>query len=148
TVALPACSLPPPPHPGSPSSFFRVAMRDDVQARAMARYAREGLGLRAAAVITDNGGYGNELVEGFSQEFTALGGTVVQRDTFNPGDTDFAPLLHRLRESSPEALYVGGITAEHTCTIRAQMQAIFASDLYFLGAEGILDDRCLHDAGR
>jgi ABC-type branched-subunit amino acid transport system substrate-binding protein len=146
TLALPACRLPPAPHAAGQSSFFRVATPDRMQPLAMAEYAEENLGLRRAAVVTDKSDYGNLLVEGFSQRFAALGGKVVWRDTFATNDSDFAPLLHRIRESSPEAIYVGGTSLDYTCRMRAQMKAIFATDLYFLGADGIMDDHCLQDA--
>jgi branched-chain amino acid transport system substrate-binding protein len=146
TVALPFCAQPPPPHPAGPSSFFRVATPDRMQPLAMAHYAEESLGLRRVAVVSDKSIYGTRFAERFSQEFAALGGTVVQRDTFSTADADFAPLLHRLRESTPEAIYVGGTSLDYTCRMRFQMKAIFTTDLYFLGGDGVMDEHCLQDA--
>lgn len=145
TLALSDCSLPP-PRTINPSSFFRVAAPDRFQGTAMADYASGDFKLRRVAVITDGGDYGNRLADTFSRRFTGAGGTVVLRKSFQASTTtDFIALLHEVRESNPDAVYVAA-GYPHTCRMRAQMRDVLATDIYFLGSDGILTTECLEDA--
>lgn len=142
TLALPSCPLPP-PQTINPTSFFRVAAPDRFQGTAMADFASGDLKLRRVAVITDGGNFGSRLADVFSRRFTGAGGTVVHQASFQAfTTTDFIPLLHGVRESNPEAIYVGA-GAPNTCMMRAQMKDVIATDIYFLGSDGILGDQCL-----
>ena len=145
TVARPGCFLPPPTV--NPTTFFRVATPDRFQATAMADYASGELKLRRVAVITDGFEYGNGLADTFSKRFADAGGMVVLRGSFQPCCTaDFTPLLHVVKQSNPEAVYVAAGPQGQPCRVRAQIKDVLATDTYFLGSDGILDDGCLKDA--
>lgn len=144
TIARPDCFLP--PRTVNPTTFFRVATPDRFQATAMADYASSDLRLRKVAVITDGLGYGDALADSFSKRFADAGGTIVLRRSFQPCCTpDFAALLQEVKQSNPDALYIGtGSTV--ACKIRGQMKDVIPTDLYFLGPDRILDDECLENA--
>src|SRR5262249_28988074 len=116
---------------------------DRFQAMAMADYAGRDLQVRRVAVISDGFGYGDALADTFSKRFADASGTVVLRRSFQPCcTTDFAALLREVKQSDPDALYVAAATTV-ACKIRGQIKDVIPTDIYFLGPDGILDDRCL-----
>ena len=144
TIARPACFLP--PRTVNPTAFFRVATPDRFQATAMADYAGRDLTVRRVAVISDGFGYGDALADTFSKRFADAGGTIVLRRSFQPCcTTDFAALLQEVKQSNPDAVYVGAGT-KVACKIRGQMKYVIPTDIYFLGPDGILNNGCLEYA--
>jgi ABC-type branched-subunit amino acid transport system substrate-binding protein len=73
---------------------FRNSMTNEMQGRAMARYATGSLGLKRFAVLSPEDGYGETLAQSFMQEVAARGGTVTAWHTYFPNTSDFKrPLL-------------------------------------------------------
>lgn len=92
---------------GSPKRYaFRSTFTDPLQARALARFVRERLRLRRAAVLYDLGSdYSKGLAELFRDGFAALGGEVVAFEGFTSGAADYAPQLGRIRAARPEIIF-------------------------------------------
>ncbi len=89
------------------SYVFRVPFSDDLQGRAIARFARADLGAGRAAVLYDvASAYNRGLAEIFHRELEALGGRVVAFESYTTGQTDFRAALGRIRESAPEILFL------------------------------------------
>lgn len=61
---------------------FRVCPSDLSHGPALARFARERLSARRAAIIYLNDDYGRGVRAAFAAEFTTLGGTVVEQDPY------------------------------------------------------------------
>lgn len=61
-------------------NYIRVATPDDIQGPAGAQYAYNDLGKRNALVIDDTEAFGVGVANTFSEEFEALGGTIVARE--------------------------------------------------------------------
>ena len=76
-------------HPG----YFRVAVNDLYQGRAVADFAYGKLGLRRMAAVHDGDPYTTALVSAFSDAFGALGGEVVATAGIEKGDTDMTPVF-------------------------------------------------------
>ncbi len=88
---------------------FRAGLEDRGEAAAMARFAREQLKLGAVAVLRDGASDGSvRRADAFLSAFKALGGQVVDDQSYRTGDQDFRPQLTALRRKKPEALYVPG----------------------------------------
>jgi branched-chain amino acid transport system substrate-binding protein len=87
---------------------FRVAFTDDVQGRVLARFARDRLGARSAAVLYDAASEYNRVIAGvFEREFAAAGGRIVADERYTTDQsTDFAPQLRRIAAARADVLFL------------------------------------------
>jgi branched-chain amino acid transport system substrate-binding protein len=76
---------------------FRVCPSDLSHGAQLARFARQTLGARRAAVIYVDDDYGRGLRLSFAAEFRRLGGTVVEEDPSLSATPSLEPYLSRLR---------------------------------------------------
>jgi branched-chain amino acid transport system substrate-binding protein len=87
---------------------FRVCFIDPFQGTVMAKFARER-GLAKVAILRDVGKpYSVGLADYFLSSFRALGGTVVNDQSYKGGDRDFKAQLTAIKARAPEAIYVPG----------------------------------------
>ena len=134
--------------PSGKNNYFRVAAPDTVQGPAMADFAIDTLGKKKAAVWSDNETFGKGVANNFEKEFKAKGGTVVLRQDFDYKNTnDFKPFLQRAKDAGADVIYAGATSASKGCIPRAQSKGIFATDVPYLGPDGIGDTQCIKDAG-
>ena len=91
--------------------IFRVCFIDPFQGSVCAKFAREHAGLKAskAAILTDQSSpYSVGLQDEFEKAFTAAGGTIVTKQTYQAGDQDYSAQLTAIRGAEPEVLFVPG----------------------------------------
>ncbi len=87
----------------------RICFIDPFQGTVMAKFARENLKVTKVAVLRDVGNaYSVGLADFFVEGFKKLGGTIVTDQSFKAGDQDFKAQLTKIRQASPEAIYVPG----------------------------------------
>jgi branched-chain amino acid transport system substrate-binding protein len=99
---------------------FRACFIDPFDGRVMARFALENLGAQTAAVVLIAGNdYSQGLAEYFGADFGAGGGDVVVWESFGWGDTDFSAILAKVKEASPDVLFLP-TTSEHVGLFAAQ----------------------------
>jgi branched-chain amino acid transport system substrate-binding protein len=92
---------------------FRVCFLDPFQGFAMAKFARERLKMSKVAVLKDvRNDYSLGLSAAFEAAFTKLGGTIVARESYGAGDTEFSAQLTKIKPSLPDGLYVPGYYTE------------------------------------
>ncbi|MDB4886358.1 MAG: ethanolamine utilization protein EutJ [Gemmatimonadetes bacterium] len=99
---------------------YRIAFTDDVQATALARWAREGLHARRAAVLyEESASYSRGLTERFAAAFTQGGGQVVAREGYTRDRaSDFSAALGRLAAAKPDVLLLPNELPDDTLQIR------------------------------
>lgn len=86
---------------------FRTTFTDNVQGAVAARFAREELRARTAAVLYEaTSPYNSGLAEAFQQAFRAQGGTVVRELRYTVDQDDPTRGLARLRARAPDVLYL------------------------------------------
>jgi branched-chain amino acid transport system substrate-binding protein len=85
--------------------YLRTAHNDEVQGFAMAKFAREVLGVTKAAAIHDGDPYTEGLASVFADSFEELGGTMVAFEAEAPDATNVEPLLTTIAASGPEFIY-------------------------------------------
>ena len=95
-------------HPG----YFRVSNNDVHQARAVAEFAYNALGLRRTAVIHDGDPYTSALARAFSANFRALGGEVAATATIAKGDADMTDALAQFAAAGPDSVFFPLFSAE------------------------------------
>ncbi len=137
--------------PTGTNNFFRLVTTDDLQGPAAADYGYKTLLLRRVAVLSDHEAYGQALASGFMTRFTRLGGSIVGILDFDPNShLDLTAFMRHARDDGAQAIYYGGVTANHGCVIRAQMANVFGAGeaAPFLGGDGIAKDPdCVRNAG-
>src|SRR6478609_3505514 len=79
-------------------AVFRICPTDLGHGQALARYARNVLHARTAAVLYENATYGRGVSTNFSNDFRQLGGTIVTEDPYNKVIGSFEPYLRRLMQ--------------------------------------------------
>lgn len=84
--------------------IFRNAMTNEMQARTMARYAVEQLGLLTFVVLAPDVYYGTELNQIFVEEVTALGGRVICSVFYERGTVDYGPQIRTIIKTDIEGV--------------------------------------------
>jgi branched-chain amino acid transport system substrate-binding protein len=92
--------------------FFRVCPSDTEQGRILADFTKNDLGAKTAAILYMNTDYGVGLQEVFKKQFANLGGEIVDIESFEMGSTDMRTQLLKIKEKSPEALFMPANVAE------------------------------------
>ena len=87
------------------AGYFRVSNNDLYQARAVADFAYNELGLRRMAAVDDGDPYTTALVSAFASAFRAIGGEVPVTSTIDKGETDMTAVLDEFAEAGPDGVF-------------------------------------------
>jgi branched-chain amino acid transport system substrate-binding protein len=114
----------------------------------MADWAAQHQGLKKVVTLVSDFAPGHDSETYFKQRFTAAGGEVslaLRVPLLNP---DFAPFLQRVRDASPDGLYVF-IPAGQAATMMRQFveRGLDKSGIRLIGAGDITDDDLLNQMG-
>jgi hypothetical protein len=86
-------------------------MTNEMQGRAMAKYAIEKLGLRRFGVMapddTESNSYGSTLAQSFADAVKSMGGTIIASEMYEPNSTDFKEPLAAFGGQDPTAAKEG-----------------------------------------
>jgi branched-chain amino acid transport system substrate-binding protein len=89
--------------------IFRMCFIDTYQGPALARFVAEDLKAKRVAIFTDvRSDYSTGLGQGFEQVFTTLGGSIVARQSYGKGDSDFRSQLTAFKAAKPDVILVPG----------------------------------------
>ncbi len=114
---------------------FRVGFTDTAQGQAMARFAREQLVARTAALlIAEESRYANTLATAFEVAFTDDGGEIVARERYDPDAEVFYDALVDVRDAVPDVIYLPGY-CDVVNRLVDQARA-FGINARFLGSDG------------
>jgi branched-chain amino acid transport system substrate-binding protein len=114
--------------------IFRVGTLATVQGRAGAHLAVEKLGAKKIAILTIDNDFGVSLTAGFKDEALKLGAEIVFEQKYPLGETDFRPLLTRIRTARPDVIYATGYYSEAARLVtQARQMGIF---IPIIGQEG------------
>lgn len=95
--------------------IFRVCFIDPFQGEACAKFARGELKAAKVAVLFDQASaYSVGLKDEFNKAFKAAGGEIVSEQAYTQGASDFNAQLTRIRESSPDAIFIPGYYSDVT----------------------------------
>ena len=86
--------------------IFRTWPPNGAQARIMAQYIREKLGIQTTAILAVQNDFGASLSSSFSKEFVRLGGRIVAEEEFPQKVQDVRAQLLRIKAKNPEAIYL------------------------------------------
>ncbi len=103
--------------PGEPERYFptgrrnyaRVIATDDYQGTAAAQFASGKLGVAKVYVLHDGQTYGRGLAQAFVEEAKRVGIEVLGSEPWDAGQTSYSALFTKIKELSPDLVYVAGI---------------------------------------
>jgi branched-chain amino acid transport system substrate-binding protein len=115
---------------------FRVCPSDLAHGAALARYAREQLGLDRGAILYLNDDYGRGIRRTFAAEFTQRGGTVVESDPYLGSTPNVDAYLDRiiLRKRSQFVLVAGNRSEAEEALLVARKRGL---KVPFMGGDGL-----------
>lgn len=130
---------------------FLAAFTDTFQGEVMARFARESLRAGTAALLTEEEDpYSEGLSKIFEEDFKALGGKIVARETYSEGDTDFTNQLTAIAKVAPDVVFMPGFVPEVPLAIKqartTPQKGASGITATFLGGDG-WDDPDLMEIG-
>ena len=115
--------------------IFIVGASNALQAELMANFAVDELGAKTAGIIWQNQDvYSGGFVEEFSANFMTLGGSVVAKEVYEPGDTMFDAQLERIEAVTPDVLFLASFPPE-VPLIMEQARAMGITST-FIGSDG------------
>src|SRR5437870_4284554 len=89
--------------------IFRACFIDPFQGYVMAKFATETLKLKKAAILRDvRNDYSVGLAKVFNDNFTKMGGQIVDNESYSSGDVDFKAQLTNIKGAAPHARDVPG----------------------------------------
>ncbi|QDP97576.1 branched-chain amino acid ABC transporter substrate-binding protein [Microlunatus elymi] len=128
------------------NSYFRTCTTDDIQGPFAARYMYQTAGIKKVATIHDKKAYGQGLVTAFTEEFKKLGGEVVSAQTINPDDSNFGPVISKVKSAKPAGVYYGGEYPQ-AGPLSQQMKA-GGLNVPLMGGDGIYSPNYIKQAGK
>jgi len=90
------------------SCVFQTRVPSTVEATAVAEAAVGSLALERFAVLAPVRGDRRDIADFFAQEVRRLGRQVIAAEYFEEGGTDFRAGLEKIRDATPDALFVAG----------------------------------------
>jgi branched-chain amino acid transport system substrate-binding protein len=87
--------------------FFRGGNNSSMEAPAFVKHWVQNLGVKKVSFLGGNDEYGKSTVDECSKKLKELGGEVVSTQYFLLTDSDFYPILTKIRGERPDALMVG-----------------------------------------
>jgi branched-chain amino acid transport system substrate-binding protein len=85
---------------------FRACFLDDFQGEVMAKFTRDNLKAKTAAVLYDVASeYNKGIAEFFKKSFEKLGGQVVAFESYTKDDKDFSSQLTKIKAANPDVLF-------------------------------------------
>ncbi len=127
--------------------MFRVCFIDPYQGYALAEYAFKQLGKRKVAFLTDVASpYTVGVHKFFEDRFVELGGTVVAKEGYQTGDSEFRAQLAKIKDAKPDLLVAAAYTYKDAGLIAQQMEQLNLK-ITLMGADGWFVDDLLTMAG-
>lgn len=125
---------------------FRVCYTDDLQGPVMAKFAYDYLGLRKVAVMTDEAQpYSQGLSDSFMAAFKKFGGTIVDEQSYESGQSQFRSQITALQGKAPQGIFISGYFTEVGPMAR-QIRSQGMKDVVLMGGDG-WDSKDLVSAG-
>ena len=94
------------------------------------------LGNKKWSSIYDTSSYGVNCNDNFKRSLSERGGTLLSEDGISVGTKDFRPILNKIKELKPEAIYFGGLTTE-AALCKRQMHELGMDNILYFGVTGL-----------
>lgn len=132
-------------YPSGKRNYVRVVTADDVQGSIAAKWA-QSLGIKKIYILDDTQVYGKGLADVFEKTAKEIGLEVAGRDGIDGKASDYKALATKIKGTTPDAIYFGGITQANAGQLLKDIRAAGITGK-FIGADGILDKAFIEAAG-
>ncbi|SHJ18478.1 ABC transporter substrate-binding protein [Desulfofundulus thermosubterraneus] len=108
-------------HPAIPRTgdyIFQLGLSGIVEGAAAAEVAKNELHAKNVAILAIDNDFGHTLVQGFTQRAGQIGLKVQEPNWFHFGDTEFTPVLTKIKNSGADVLFMPAYAAEGSQIIR------------------------------
>ncbi|MEJ2709869.1 MAG: ABC transporter substrate-binding protein [Anaerolineales bacterium] len=125
--------------------IFRVGTLATVQGRVGAELIGNELNAQKVAILTVDNDFGVSLTDGFKQHAADLGLEIVMEEKYPLGETEFRPIIGKIKEAAPDAVYATGYYNEAANLVsQAQDEGL---DVQIIGQEGYDSPKFIELAG-
>lgn len=132
---------------GSPWTF-RNLYRDDYQGTFLARYAKEVLGAKKAAIYYDNDDYGKGLMTAFKAKADKIGLKYVEPISYVRERTqDFKPLVEQVKDKGIDVIFISGLYNEAALITKSARQDVGLT-VPILAGDGVMNNKFIEIAGK
>lgn len=104
------------------AGVFRMAVRSDLEAKAIADYLGARFKGKRVAFVHDGSVYGQGLAELSAKQFADKGGAVAMTESFTPGEKSQNNLIGKIQDAAVSAVVVGALQAD-AAVIANEMRA-------------------------
>jgi branched-chain amino acid transport system substrate-binding protein len=125
--------------------IFRVGTLATVQGRVGAELVGKILGAKKVAILTVDNDFGVSLTEGFKQHATDLGLDIVLEEKYPLGETEFRPIIGKIKEANPDAVYATGYYNEASNLVSQAVDEGLTTQI--IGQEGYDSPKLMELAG-
>lgn len=103
-------------------------------------------GYKKWSSIYDTSSYGVNCNDNFKRSLSERGGTLLSEDGISVGTKDFRPIITKIKELKPDAIYFGGLYTE-AALLKRQMQELGMDKVLYFGVTGFDSDTFNEIAG-
>ena len=131
--------------PAGKPIYFRTCTTDAFQGPNMANFMYDQLKVRSVFVLDDTGAYGVGLADAFQAQAAKRGMQVMGRDRIDPLNSDYTPLLTKIKQLNPRALYAGSSALAGVKLVKQSYEIM--PDMIKAGGDGLHQASILAGAG-
>mgnify|MGYP000980429351 CR=1 FL=1 len=134
-------------YPGGKRNYTRVVPADDLQGAVAANWCKQ-LGVSKIYILDDTELYGHGIAQVFADtakklSLSILGGP----EGIDSKASDYRALATKIRGTSPELVYYGGITQNNAGKLFKDLRSVLGNNIKLMGPDGIYEQAFIDDAG-
>ncbi len=131
--------------PAGRAIYFRTVTTDAYQGPNMANFMADRLKVKSVFVVDDSGAYGVGLADTFQAQAAKRGMQVMGRDRVDPLISDYRPLLTKVKNLNPQALYCGSSALAGAKLVKQSYEIM--PDMIKAGGDGMHQQAVLSAGG-
>jgi branched-chain amino acid transport system substrate-binding protein len=124
--------------------IFRNVPSDLLGGKVAAHFAIKNQNWKSLAILFVNNDFGTGLANAFIEEASILGGTILAKETYNFGSTDFRAQLTKIKYADPDAIFFVAYQEASTILIQSKELGLKSN---FLGTGLVEDPKIIEIAG-
>ena len=125
--------------------IFRVGTLGTIQGKVGAELVGTVLGAKKVAILTVDNDFGVALTEGFKIRAAELGLEIVLEEKFPLGETEFRPIIGKIKDAAPDAIYATGYYNEAANLVNQAVEEGLTTQI--VGQEGYDSPKFVELAG-
>jgi branched-chain amino acid transport system substrate-binding protein len=125
--------------------FFRNWPSDTYEGAMMGEFTADELKLYNVSVLYANDEWGVGILQVFEKTFEEKGGTIVVKEAFDPGASDFRTQLTKIKKNDPQVIYMLGYLKDLLIMLKQKEE--LGIDAQILSTYSFYDPQILQEVG-